>query len=112
MTALVIDGLEFVEVEQDEADRNAVALRVLHLAVELLLEGPMVAESGERIQEGLGHGGFIAPLELCARRDERRDDGGLQDQADGYHGQHGGDPGLQDQIVKHDPQAEVGHDGG
>ena len=47
----VVDELEVVEVDEDERDQVAVAPDGVQLAIELLLECPVVAEPGERIDE-------------------------------------------------------------
>ena len=69
----VVDGLELVEVDDQERERVLVARCRRHLAIELLLEGPMVAESRQRIEEGIGQRGFIAHLEVGLGRDQRSD---------------------------------------
>ena len=45
--------LEVVEVDQHERDQVAVAPDGVQLAIELLLERPVVAEPGERVDEGV-----------------------------------------------------------
>ena len=62
----VVHGLEAVEVDEDEREWHLVALRRLGQPIELLLEGPMVAELRERILEGLGDGDLVRDLELFA----------------------------------------------
>ncbi len=69
----VVDGLELVEVDDQERERVLVARCRRHLAIELLLEGPMVAEPGEGVEEGIGQCGFVAHLEVGLGRDQRRD---------------------------------------
>ena len=44
-----------------------VALRRLDLAIELLLEGAVVAEAGERVAQRVGQGGLVGDVELRAR---------------------------------------------
>ena len=55
---------------RSSAERHLVAQRGRDLAVELLVEGAMVAEPGQRIAQRVGQGGLVAHLEvgLGARR--------------------------------------------
>ena len=69
----VVHGLEAVEVDEDERERHLVALRCLGQPIELLLEGPMVAELCQRILERLGHRHLVCDLELGAGPLQRRD---------------------------------------
>ena len=69
----VVDGLELVEVDDQQRERVLVAQCRRHLAIELLLEGPMVAEPGQRIEEGIGQCGLVAHLQVGLGRDQRRD---------------------------------------
>ena len=107
VAVLVVDGLERIEVDQHKGNRHAIPLGMLYLAVELFLEGAMVAKRGERVLERLRHRSLVASLELGARRNQRRDDRGLKDHPDGHHRQHRRDASLQDDVVEHDPQAQV-----
>ena len=52
----VVDELEVVEVDQDERDQVTVAPDGVQLAIELLLERPVVAEPRERVDEGVRAG--------------------------------------------------------
>ena len=49
----VVDDLEVVEVDEQECQRHLVAPEELQLAVELLLEGAVVAKAGEAIVQGV-----------------------------------------------------------
>ena len=78
----VVDGLEVVEVEEDERQRHAGAPRALQLAGDVLVEGAMVAQAGERIGDrhlgqalDLGEdGGIQAAAVAHDDRPEERDE--------------------------------------
>ena len=74
VAAAIVDGLEFVQVDQEECERHVVAERGGDLALELLMEGSMVAEAGQRIPQGIGKGGLVALLEVGLCRHHRRHD--------------------------------------
>ena len=59
---LVVDRLQPVEVEHDERQRDAGAPDALELARQVLLEGAVVAQAGERV----GDGDLREPRELLA----------------------------------------------
>ena len=48
----VVDLLEVVDVEHEQADRRGQALRPRHLSLERLVEQPPVGEAGERVAGG------------------------------------------------------------
>ena len=54
-------------------ERHLVAGRGLDLAVELLLEGAVVAEAGQRVAQRVGHRLLVAHLEVGLGRDQRGD---------------------------------------
>ena len=63
VAADVVDPLEVVEVDHREGERRAVSPGDEPLALELLLERPMVAEAGQRVAQGLGAGAVVRVLE-------------------------------------------------
>ena len=71
MTAAIIDGLELVEVDEQERKWCLVAQRSRNLAVQLLVERPMIAEAGQGIAQGVGQRRLVADLEIrlgCQQR--------------------------------------------
>ena len=112
----VVDRLEVVEVDQHQRHRRAIALRGVDLAIELLLEGPMVAEPGQRIGQGIGQGGFVADRQVGARLGQRRHDqvverdahqrGGDQRADQVAHGGHGDH--ADQQPLEHDTGQRAG----
>ena len=73
MAAPVVDRLELVEVDEEQAQRDLVAQRAGNLPVELLVEGAMVAEPGEGVGQRIGHGSLVADLEVGLGGDDRGD---------------------------------------
>jgi hypothetical protein len=103
MALAVIDRLELVEIDEHQRQRRPVAHGGLDLTVELLVEGAMVAQPGERITQRVGQCGLVTDLELRLTGDDRGDGarhhGGADHQgraAPEYHGErltgvgHGG----------------------
>ena len=90
MPLRVVDGLEVVDVDQQQAERSALPGRDVELARELVLEGPMVAETGEPVEQGVEAGAVVelhhlGPLGVDRRRvteDPPGDDGHERRQAD------------------------------
>jgi hypothetical protein len=104
---LVVDALEAREVEQCEAERVAGAAGALDLPEQVLVEGAVVAQVGERVDEG----GLAQPVDLRRPRgaqaravagDER---GAQQEQRD----DHGCDDRLSDEDVVSLGIRAVGH---
>ena len=67
MAFAVVDDLEVVEVDEQQRDRHLVASVELQLAVQLLLEGAMVAEAGETVVQRVLAGLAVEHLELRLR---------------------------------------------
>ncbi len=64
MSLAVVEALEIVEVEDGQRERPPVAGRLGDLANELLLEGPVVAEAGERIEARVEARPLVGPARL------------------------------------------------
>ena len=79
VTLAVVDELELVEIEQHERQVVPVALRLVEEGLELLLEGTVVAEPGEAVDERVLAGLPVRLVELGARGFELC--GGQQDLA-------------------------------
>ena len=63
VAARVVDPLEVVEVDDRERHRPAGPRRHRPLPLDLLLEGPVVAEAGQRVAQRLGAGAVVGVLE-------------------------------------------------
>lgn len=66
--------LELVKVDEEKRQRHAVSPRRLDLAIKLLVERSMIAESGELVAQGIRQRRFVANLEISLGCDQRRDD--------------------------------------
>jgi hypothetical protein len=77
----VVDPLEVVDVDQAEAERVALRLRVGELALEPVVEVTMVAEPGERVGEREPHRAELAEGGALVERDreQRADEGGREE---------------------------------
>ena len=71
----VVELLEMVEVEQQQAERLALLRGARDLLVQAVLEVPAVEDAGERVGDGLRAEPLLRLLELVVRARERR--GGL-----------------------------------
>ena len=72
----VVDLLELVQVDEHERERDLVAGCALDLAVELLLEGAVVAEAGQRVAQRVGDRLLVADLQVGARARQGTDEHG------------------------------------
>ena len=68
MATRVVDRLEVVDVDEKERQRDVVAQGGRDLPIELLVEGAVVAQPGERVAQRIGQGRLVANLELGLRR--------------------------------------------
>ena len=75
VTFVVVDRLELVQVDDGKRQRHAVAHGGCDLALEVLVEGAVVAEARQRITERIGHGSLVPDLQVGMRREPRRDRG-------------------------------------
>ena len=64
MAVRLVDHLEIVEVDQQQRHGHLVARIPLELTVELLLEGAVVAQPGQRVTQRIGLGRLIQALQL------------------------------------------------
>ena len=60
----VVDRLEPVDVEEQQGERGSLPLGFLELERELVLEGAMVAEAGEAVDQGRPPGLAVELLDL------------------------------------------------
>ena len=67
MAVGVVDGLEVVDVEHDQADRVVVAADLLDLGVEELLETAVIRQAGELVGDGLA-AHLIVELDVLERK--------------------------------------------
>jgi hypothetical protein len=79
VAARVVDALEVVEVEQGQGQWLAGADGARPLALHLLLECPVIAETGQRVTKGLGASPVVRVLQDSASALEAL--GGLEDPA-------------------------------
>ena len=103
MTAPVIDGLELVEVDEQQRQRHSVPLRGLDLPIELFVERAVIAEAGERVAQRIGQGSLVTNLEIGLNGDERGDDSTHRDRGSGQGGDGTHDEG--DNLVSDDIQS-------
>ena len=96
----VVDLLELVEVDEEQREGSLLSSDVLDQPVEVLVEGPMVAEPRELIAQRVGHGCLVSDLEVLLHRHEVRDrarhhQSGDHERHDGRGNQrrHGLEPG-------------------
>ncbi len=68
MAAAVVDGLEVVDVDQEQSERCRLAIDRLELARELVLERAMVAEPGQAVEQGVEAGAVVQLDQLVALR--------------------------------------------
>jgi hypothetical protein len=73
MPAAVVDRLEVIEVDEQQRERNSVAQCRGDLAVELLVEGAVVAKARERVPQRVGQGRLVAHLQVGLGGDHRGD---------------------------------------
>ena len=111
VTGRLVHGLEIVEVDEHESERVAVAPGEVELALEFLLECTVIAEPGQRVDEGPRLGGHVQVAKAAPRRIEllrRRDDAVRHDkhQREGRLEEHDG-PGEGRQGRPADEAAEV-----
>ena len=116
---LVVDRLELVDVQQDERDRDAVAVGLGDLTVELLLERTVVAETGERIGEGIGQRRLVTVMELGTLLDQGPDHREMEHRPCDAHGNEDRDHGprrhaiddLRGECVRDDGHQDAGDQG-
>jgi hypothetical protein len=90
MAPLVVDPLEVVKVHQEQCERFVAALGIGHQARELLLESPMVAQTGQRVEQRGQASAVVLLAEVIA--------GGLQSL-----GRREDDPGEEDHQERQGP---------
>ncbi len=59
MPGRIVGQLEIIEVDDEEGKRHAIAAVPLDLAVEFLLECPVIAEAGECVAQRILTGGLV-----------------------------------------------------
>ena len=67
VAAGVVDGLEVVEVDEDQPERGLTRSGGVDLALERLLEGAVVAEPGDDVAERVDPGELVQVLKAPAR---------------------------------------------
>jgi hypothetical protein len=108
----IVDGLELVDVEDDQAEGRLVALGSLNLPVELLLEGSMVPKPGELIGERIRQCRLVADVDLIARLLQGLDHQAPQHRADQRRSGDGADRDPHGEVGEHVDQHALGHQGG
>ena len=107
VAARVVDRLELVDVDEEERQRDVVAQGGRDLPIELLVEGAMVAQPGERVAQRIGEGRLVANLELGLRRHQRGERAPHRQRSHGQGG--GGAGGDRDRRVVANDQGEAVH---